>query len=134
MEMETDSEEEEDGEISKLEEREERDRQLYGQPTALGDTVTWNATEVVGPQYSPSQDCAVEGPDISGKTRCKWLPSVRSANITQTDRLHRSTRYLHALLSNDRHSLLLPPPQHHPAPPPFGTLYFTPAYAPFVML
>ena len=41
MEMETESEEEEDGQISKLEEQEERDRRLYGQPMAPDETATW---------------------------------------------------------------------------------------------
>jgi RNA polymerase-associated protein RTF1 len=40
MDMETESEEEEDGQISKFEEREERDRQLYGQPTAPDGKLT----------------------------------------------------------------------------------------------
>ena len=40
MEMETESEEEEDGQISKFEQQEERDRQLYGQPTATDGTLT----------------------------------------------------------------------------------------------
>ncbi|KAF9781241.1 plus-3-domain-containing protein [Thelephora terrestris] len=40
MEMETESEEEEDGQISKFEEQEERERQLYGQPTAVNETLT----------------------------------------------------------------------------------------------
>ena len=40
MEMETESEEEEDGQISKFEEQEERDRQLYGaQPAVIDETV-----------------------------------------------------------------------------------------------
>ena len=40
MDMETESEEEEDGQISKLEEQEERERQLYGQSAATDETVT----------------------------------------------------------------------------------------------
>lgn len=40
MDMETESEEEEDGQISKFEEQEERERQLYGQSAALDETVT----------------------------------------------------------------------------------------------
>lgn len=40
MEMETESEEEEDGQISKFEQQEERERQLYGQPTTADETVT----------------------------------------------------------------------------------------------
>lgn len=40
MDMETESEEEEDGQISKLEEQEERERQLYGQSAAADETVT----------------------------------------------------------------------------------------------
>lgn len=39
MDMETESEEEEDGQISKFEEQEERDRQLYGQSAAADETV-----------------------------------------------------------------------------------------------
>ena len=40
MEMETESEEEEDGQISKLEEQEERERQLYGQSVAADEPLT----------------------------------------------------------------------------------------------
>lgn len=40
MDMETESDEEEDGQISKFEEQEERERQLYGQPTAADETLT----------------------------------------------------------------------------------------------
>jgi len=40
MEMETESEEEEDGQISKFEEREERERQLYGLSVQADETVT----------------------------------------------------------------------------------------------
>jgi RNA polymerase-associated protein RTF1 len=40
MDMETDSEEEEDGQISKLEEQEERDRKLYGQAEPVDETIT----------------------------------------------------------------------------------------------
>jgi RNA polymerase-associated protein RTF1 len=40
MEMETESEEEEDGQITKLEEQEERDRKLYGTTETTDETIT----------------------------------------------------------------------------------------------
>jgi hypothetical protein len=104
MDMETESEEEEDGQISKFEEQEERERQLYGQPTAADETVT---CEDLSSAKSPAQPWSSTmlrlGLPISAKVR---IPSSHFCGLLTDANVNRGLGEI--LYRNQQRSIDLP--------------------------